>query len=99
MEKAGGMRRAAKVDSNQPEIVAALRALGISVEIIGKPLDLLIYNPRRNETALLEVKNPDGKNELTKEQVQFLERWPGPVYIARSKDEAIRLIIGEEAMA
>ena len=91
------MRRAARVDNNQQAIVDALKRVGVSVEIIGKPVDLLICC--RGETALLEVKNPDGGDRLTKDQVAFIARWPGRVIVAHSVDEALRLVLGREAMA
>ena len=91
------MRRAARVDENQQAIVDALKRVGVSVEIIGKPVDLLICC--RGETALLEVKNPDGGDRLTKDQVEFISRWPGKVHIAHSVEEALRLVLGPEAMA
>ena len=91
------MRRAARVDENQQAIVDALKRVGVSVEIIGKPVDLLICC--RGETALLEVKNPDGGDRLTKDQVAFIARWPGRVIVAHSVDEALRLVLGREAMA
>jgi hypothetical protein len=91
------MRRAARVDNNQQSIVDALKRVGVSVEIIGKPVDLLICC--RGETALLEVKNPDGGDRLTKDQIEFIARWPGKIHIAHSVDEALRLVLGAEAMA
>ena len=91
------MRRAAKVDSNQAEIVAALKRIGVAVEIIGKPVDLLICH--LGETALMEIKNPDGRDQLTKDQVEFIARWPGRVHITHSAEEAVRLVLGSEAMA
>lgn len=95
--KEGRLRRAAKIDSNQTDIVAALRRIGVSVEVLGKPLDLLICH--RGETALMEVKNLDGKNAFTKDQVEFMARWPGKIHVARTVEEAVRLVLGEEAMA
>ena len=91
------MRRAAKVDDNQGDIVKALRKIGVSVEVIGKPLDLLICH--RGETALMEVKNLDGRNAYTKEQVEFIARWPGKIHTARTVDEALRAVLGDKAMA
>jgi hypothetical protein len=85
------MRRAAKVDANQEAIVEALRRAGIQVEILGKPVDLLCNVRGRNE--LVEVKNRDGKDQLTKEQVEFIARWPGPVHIVHDADEAFRALI------
>lgn len=93
------MRRAARVDNNQSDIVDALRRIGVAVEILGKPLDLLLCH--RGETSLMECKcpNPDGGDHpLTKDQVEFIARWPGKVHIAHSVEEAVRLVIGEEAM-
>lgn len=86
------MRRAAKVDATQGDIVAALRKIGCAVEYIKKPLDLLVCF--RGVTALMEVKNYDGKDQLSKDQVEFIARWPGKVYIAHTADEAVRLVIG-----
>lgn len=91
------MRRAAKVDANQEEIVKRLRECSVTVEIIGKPLDLLVCC--RGVTSLMEIKNADGKDALTKDQVNFLSRWPGVVHIVRSPDEAVRAVLGEEVMA
>jgi hypothetical protein len=92
------LRRAAKVDENQADIVDALRRVSVSVEIIGKPVDLLICH--RGETALMEVKNLDGRGDtLTKDQVDFIARWPGKVHVVRSVHEALTAVLGAEAMA
>lgn len=89
------MRRAARVDGNQPDIIRALKSIGASVEIIGKPLDLLIHY--RGETLLMECKSAGGS--FTKDQVEFFARWPGRILVVHSPDEAVRLVIGEKAMA
>lgn len=91
------MRRAANTDKNQTAIVEALRRLGVSVEIIRKPVDLLVWH--RGEYSLMEVKNPDGFDRFTKEQAEFLSRWPGTVHIVRSEEEAIRAVLGEKVLA
>lgn len=96
------MRRAANIDKNQTAIVDALRRVGVSVEVIGKPLDLLVCC--RGETSLVECKAPrptseGGSHGLTKDQVEFIARWPGKVHIVRSEDEAVRAVLGEKAMA
>ena len=88
------MRNAARVDKNQAEIVATLRQLGIAVEVIGLPVDLLCC--WRGVLSLLECKTDDGK--LTKYQVEFISRWPGPVHIVRNSDDAIRAICGDRVM-
>lgn len=74
------MRRAARVDDNQSEIVSALRAIGCSVWIIGLPVDLLVGY--QGKTALMEVKvltgrkNPKPKKH-TALQTEFLAWWQG----------------------
>lgn len=87
------MRRAAKVDANQEEIVKALRRCGVAVEIIGKPVDLLICH--RGVTALAEVKNEDGRGDrLTQEQIEFIARWPGKIHIWKSAEQAVLEVVG-----
>jgi hypothetical protein len=64
------MRHAARTDANQAEIVKALKSVGISVEYIKLPFDLVVFNPRKRETAFVECKTEDGR--LTKTQVDFI---------------------------
>lgn len=95
-------RQAARVDNNQAEIVDALRRCGVSVEIIGKPFDLVVCC--RGETSFVECKWPrptseGGSHGLTKDQVEFIARWPGKVHVVRSKEEAIREVLGEKVLA
>ena len=90
-------RQAARIDANQPEIVAALRRVGASVQSLagvgmGCP-DLLVCF--RNTLYLIEVK--DGKKrpserKLTPWQEKWHMQWGGPVYIANSADEALAVI-------
>ena len=88
------MRRAAKVDSNQVAIVAALRKIGARVlhlhrEGGGCP-DLLAGYRGRN--VLLEVKIPgEEPNAL---QVEFIKGWRGEVHVVRSPLEAVRALTG-----
>lgn len=89
------MRRAAKTDVNQNEIIKALERAGVSVEVIREPVDLLICH--RGETRLMEVKNPDGRDRITKQQAEFMARWPGQVHIVRSPAEAIKAVFGDLA--
>jgi len=84
------MRRAARVDANQEQIVSALRAAGAYVWIIGLPVDLLVGY--KNHTFLVEIKI-DSKKRLTKLQADFFENWSGST-LARidSPEAAIRMI-------
>lgn len=68
------MRRAARVDANQDQIVIALRAAGAYVWIIGLPVDLLVGY--KGHTWLMECKT-DHKKKLTKLQEDFFASWPG----------------------
>ena len=93
------MRRAAKIDANQTEIVKALRQVGASVQSLastgkGCP-DLLIGF--RGVNWLLEIK--DGQKvksarKLTPDQIEWHESWRGRVYIVESVDQAISLLNG-----
>jgi hypothetical protein len=86
----------------------ALKDAGIASESIGKPVDLIVWGPAwcphcngrlpDGKTELMEVKNPLGKDSLTKDQVEFMARWPGKIHVARSPEEAVSLVIGAEAM-
>lgn len=67
------------------------------MEYIKLPFDLVIFNPRKRETAFVEVKTEDGR--LTKSQEDFISRWPGRIFVVRSPEDAVRQVIGEEAMA
>ena len=88
------MRRAAKVDDNQAEIVAALRRAGCSVCILsgvgnGCP-DLAVG--LRGVTYLLEVKDGSkcpSKRRLTAGEQQWHEKWRGHVAVVNSVDDAL----------
>lgn len=80
-------------DSNQGEIVQALRALGYTVWDIS-PLpglcDIAVYgyNPNRDayEWLLFEIKTPEGR--LSQEQETAIEQ--GYVKLARSAEDVLR---------
>lgn len=75
-------------DGNTAPIVDAWRKAGATVELIGRPVDVLIGYHGRN--FLAEIKTPRGK--LRASQTAFLERWRGQVTIIRSVDEALDLL-------
>lgn len=54
-------RYALKVDTTQAAIIEALRKAGARVDVIGKPVDLLIYF--RGRFTVMEVKTPYGKRD------------------------------------
>lgn len=90
--------RAAKVDDNQPEIVAALRHAGAKVYVCssfgkGFPDLLTLWQGR---LTLLEVKDgnkPPSARKLTPDQVKFHAEWcDAPLYVVCSVDEAFAAI-------
>lgn len=94
------MRRAAKIDANQPDIVSALEAAGcmvLSLAAVGNGVaDLLVYREKKefwetSEFHLLEVKNPAGRGtSLTPDQVKFHAEWP--VTVVTTPEEALRAV-------
>ena len=84
------MRRAARVDANQEQIISVLRAAGAVVWIIGLPVDLLVGY--KNHTFLVEIKT-DSKKRFTKLQTDFFENWSGGT-LARidNPEAALRMI-------
>lgn len=91
------MRRAARVDANQPEIVAALRQSGCSVEHLhsvgGGVPDLLVGVQGLN--LLIEVKDgskPPSARKLTPDQVEWHGKWQGQKVIASTVVEALQSV-------
>lgn len=91
------MRRAAKVDANQREIVAALRGVGCTVQhlhIVGQGCpDILVGC--RGTNLLLELKDsrrPPSARKLTPDEVEWHERWRGQVAVVSSVEEALVLV-------
>jgi hypothetical protein len=85
------MRRAARVDSNEKAIVAALRAAGAYVWIIGLPVDLLVgYG---SKTFLMEIKS-DSKARFTGLQADFFQYWPGGTLCRVDSPQAALDMIG-----
>lgn len=89
------MRRAAKVDRNQAEIVDALRRAGCSVyclHSVGKGFpDLLVGRAGRNK--LMEVKDgalPPSARKLTPDEEKFHQEWRGEVVIVYTPEDALR---------
>lgn len=91
------MRRKAKIDANQPDIVKALKDLGCSVQTLaqmghGVP-DLLVGWQGRN--YLFEVK--DGSRKPSERQLTIDEKawhypWRGQVCVIETIEDAIRTL-------
>lgn len=97
------MRRAARIDDNQQIIVAALRAVGASVQslaAVGKGCpDLAVAY--RGVNYFLEVKDgskPASRQVLTTAEAAWHQRWKGPVAVVSSISEALAAIGAQEAL-
>lgn len=75
-----------KTDANQAEIVRELRARGVEVEIVGKPVDLLIF---KKLYAFIEIKVSGSKACYTRPQLLFMARTRGPVAICKTAAAAL----------
>lgn len=79
------MRRASRIDKNQPEIVSYLASAGLTVVSLapmGKGFPDLIVSSS-TEMWLAEVK--DGEAPFTADQVEFHREWRGkPILVWRS---------------
>jgi hypothetical protein len=90
------MRRAARRDDNEQDIIKAMRAEGAYVKQINDEglFDLLVSH--RGETLLIEVKDgakPPSARRLTDAELKFHEEWPGSdLFIITSVEEAIALL-------
>jgi hypothetical protein len=91
------VRRAAKVDANQREVVAALRSAGATVQLLhavgdGCP-DLLVGY--RGGNYLLEVKDgskPPSAQKLTPQQEIWHQDWRGHRVVVNSPEAALAAI-------
>ncbi len=91
------MRRAAKVDDNQQDIVDGLREIGASVFITsgvgdGFPDLTCGFN---GVNWLFEVKNPEqppSKRRLTDDEQAFMLAWRGQYAVVETAEQAIALV-------
>lgn len=90
------MRRRARVDANQPAIVATLRQCGFAVahcHTVGNGFpDLVIA--RRGWTGLVEIKDadkPPSARKLTPDEAEFHAKWPGEIFILESIEDVLKL--------
>lgn len=84
------MRRSARRDANEPEIINAFQRLGWSVQQLSAPgcPDLLVGKGHR--LLLIEVKAKAGK--LTPDQRDWFSAWRGPLpIIVRSAEHVVEL--------
>ena len=88
-------RRAARVDDNQPEVVAAFRKLGWTVLIISqlkKCCDIIVS--KSGETIAVEIKDgskPLSARKLTAGELEFKDNWQGRYELVESIEDVIKI--------
>lgn len=90
------MRRSARIDTNQKEIVKTLRAIGATVlhtHALKNCFDILVGY--RGTNFALEIKRNE-KAKLTEGEAEFRNSWRGQYAVVSTIDEAL-LIIGAKA--
>ena len=98
------MRRAARIDANQQEIVKALQSIGCSVAPLstvgnGMP-DLLVG--ARGVNYLLECKDgdkPPSERKLTPDQERWHAAWKGQTAVVYCVEDALRAVSGSREPA
>lgn len=91
------MRRSARVDANQKEIVEALRRCGASVLITSQLkncFDILVgYNGVNYMVEIKDGNKPPSQRQLTKGERKFCDEWKGgKYYIIESIEDALKMI-------
>ena len=90
------LRRASKIDTNQPEIVKALRKLGYSVlhvHVIKNAFDILVGANGFNYA--FEIKDgslPPSRKKLTPGEQDFFNSWQGQVNVAECLEDILKVI-------
>lgn len=92
------MRYAARADRNQPEIVAAMRAIGAVVQPLhtvgsGVPDVLVSY---KNRTLVMEIKDPTkpkADRQLTPAQVKWHAMWTGEKHVVETAEQAVAILM------
>ena len=91
------MRRAARIDENQPEVVETFEKMGASVLHThqlgqGAPDIVIGY---KNKNVLIEIKDskkPPSKRRLTPDEEKFHKLWKGDIRVVESADDAANII-------
>jgi hypothetical protein len=84
-------RYAARRDANEPELVALARQIGAVMWPLAEPVDWLCG--WRGRWFPTEIKNQDGRNRLTEQQILFsaaAKERELPVWIWRSADDVLQ---------
>ena len=87
--KEAGMRRAARRDANEREIIDALLAAGCDV-LQCDEIDLLVG--RAGLTFCLECKMPDKRDDLRDTQIRLVRDWRGHYAVVTTAAEALAAV-------
>lgn len=91
------MRKKARVDANQKEVVQELRKLGISVlhtHQLGRGAPDLILG-YRNDNFMIELKDGNktkSQQKLTPDEVEFQAKWKGNYAVCNSLEQILSVI-------
>lgn len=93
------MRTAARIDLNQPEIVQALRKIGVEVthlhQVGNGVADLLCSY--RGVWVVIEIKDgarPPSARKLTPDEAEWIGKQHAPVHVVTSPAEAVAAVVG-----
>lgn len=88
------MRYALRIDANQEQVILALEAAGATVEVIGKPVDLLVGF--RGEFLLMEIKDGAKVKSAQKKtalQERIFSKFAGcPISLVDGPEAALRAL-------
>lgn len=91
------MRRAARIDENQPAIVEALRMVGAEVtplHMVGQGVSDILVSWRQ-QWIVMEIKNPSKPKrdqQLKPDQVTWIGKQRAPVFIVYTPAEAVGIL-------
>jgi Holliday junction resolvase len=91
------MRRAARIDDNQNEIVKKLRDIGCSVAItsaVGRGFPDIVVG-FKGFNYLIEIKDgkkPPSQRKLTSDEQAWHDQWRGSVHIVESFDDCLAIL-------
>ena len=95
------MRKRARVDANQKQIVSQIRGIGCSVlhtHQLGKGAPDIIVGYNLNN-YLIEIKDGDkplAQQKLTPDEIQFQAEWQGNYHVVNSFDQLKDIIFKDE---